>query len=312
MAAQAISISRENVRYDLRVYMSKTGWGISELAFRSGYAPRTLLQFMSSARYGDAQGQSAARNLAKFMRENPAELPEFPGRLYETEATRAMDRLIDHAIEGGWGTIYGPAGAQKTFLLEYRAAEAARSEECELVLVGADPALSPRALLGRIARGVAAPYAQQCEALREAILYVLRRRQRPVAVVVDEAQLLYARIDTLETLRRLGDKSRGRIGILVAGNEQVLQLFEPRRNVYFEQWRSRVEQEEAHILGPSEAEARKILAAEVQGIKAAAADEIVAGTKVQDPLSKKSYVNARRLFNTIRMMQRVAARRKAN
>jgi type II secretory pathway predicted ATPase ExeA len=311
MGTQMATIRRENVRHDLRVYMSKTGWGISELAYRSGYAPRTLLQFMSTARYGDAQGQSAARNLARFMRENPAELPEFPGRLYETEATRAMDRLIDHAVEGGWGTVYGPAGAQKTFLLEYRAAEAARSEECELVLVGADPALSPRALLGRIARGVAAPYAQQSEPLREAVLYTLRRRKRPVAIVIDEAQLLHSRIDTLETLRRLGDKSRGRIGILVAGNEQVLQLFEPRRNVYFEQWRSRVEQEEAHVLGPNEAEARKILAAEVPGIKAAAADEIVAGTKVQDPLTKRNYVNARRLFNTIRTMQR-AARKKMN
>lgn len=311
MATAEMVLSRDDVRRQLRIYMSKTGCGISELAYRSGYAQRTLLQFMSTSRYGDAQGQTAARKLAQFIRDNPAELPEFPGRLYETEATRAMDRLIEHAVAGGWGTVYGPAGAQKTFLLEYRAAEAARSQECEMVLVGADPNLSPRGLLGRIARGIAAPYAQQTEALREAILYTLRRRKRPVAVVVDEAQLLHPRIDTLETLRRLGDKARGRIGILVAGNEQVLQLFEPRRNVYFEQWRSRVEQEEAHVLGPRESEARQILAAEVPGIKAAAADEIVKGTKVQDPLSKRGYVNARRLFNTIRMMQR-QARRKAN
>lgn len=306
MGSQTMPVTRENVRQDLRIYMSKTGWGISELAFRSGYAPRTILQFMSSARYGDAQGQSAARRLAQFMRENPAELPEFPGTLYVTEATRTMDRLIAHAIGGGWGIVYGPAGAQKTFLLEYRAAEAARREECEMVLIGADPALSPRGLLGRIARGIAAPYTQQIETLREAILYTLRRRKRPVAIVVDEAQLLYPRIDTLETLRRLGDRARDRMGILVAGNEQVLHLFEPRRKVYFEQWRSRIEQEEAHVYGPNVSEARNILSAEIPGIKSAAAEEIIAQTTVSDPLSRRKYVNARRLFNTVRTFQRAS------
>lgn len=311
MGAAIQNPTREEVREQLRVYMSKTGWNVREIADRAGYATRTINQFMSAAQYGDAQGESAARRLAQFMRENPAELPELPGTLYETEATREMDRLIEHAVGGGWGTVYGPAGAQKTFLLEYRAAEAVRSEECELVLIGADVALSPNALLRRIARGIAAPYAQQNEPLRDAIIYTLRRRKRPVAIVVDEAQLLYPRIDTLETLRRLGDRARNRMGILVAGNEQVLQLFEPRRKVYFEQWRSRIEQEEAHVLGPKTAEARKILGAEIPGIKDSVAEEIISGTTVSDPMTKKSYVNARRLFNTIRMMQR-AARKKMN
>src|SRR5690242_1680386 len=211
--------ARDQVREQVRIYMSRTGMSMRELADRAGYAQRTVNQFLSASRYGDAEGQTAARRLMQFMADNPAEPPELPGTLYETEATREMDRMIEHAAAGGWGTVYGPAGAQKTFLLEYRAAEAARSEEADLVLVGADPSLSPRVLLGRIARGLAAPYAQQTESLREAIVYTLRRRKNPVAVVIDEAQLLYDRIDTLETLRRLGDKARGRMGILVAGNE---------------------------------------------------------------------------------------------
>lgn len=312
MGTAVQEMTRDRVRDQLRVYMSRTGWSAREIADRAGYAMRTVNQFMSGAKYGDAQGETAARRLAQFMAENPAELPELPGRLYETEATREMDRMIEHAVAGGWGTVYGPAGAQKTFLLEYRAAESAHREETDLVLVGADPSLSPRGLLGRIARGVAAPYAQQTEPLRDAILYTLRRRKNPVGLVIDEAQLLYPRIDTLETLRRLGDKSRGRIGILVAGNEQVLELFKPRRNVYFEQWRSRIEQEEAHVLGPKASEARRILAAEIPGIKDAAADEVVGSTTVTDPLTKRDYVNARRLFNTIRAMQRTAARKKMN
>lgn len=304
-------VSRDAVREQARIYMSRAGITMRELADRAGYAQRTVVQFLSGARYGSAQGASAALNLARFMEENPAPLPEFPGKLYETEATREMDRLLDHAASGGWGTVYGGAGAQKTFLLEYRSAEAARTDEVAMVLVGADPSLSPCALLARIARGVGAPYAQRTEALRDAILYTLRKRKRQVAVVIDEAQLLYPRIDTLETLRRLGDKARSRMGILVVGNEQVLDLFKPRRNVYFEQWRSRVEQEEARVFGPKKAEARAILAAEIPGIKSQVAEEIISETTVQDPLSKRQYVNARRLFNTIRTMQR-AARRKAN
>lgn len=296
--------TRESVREQLRTYMSQTGWSVSEVAFRAGYSRRTIMQFISGARFSEAHGVTAARNLARFIADNPAPLPEFPGRLYETQATRKLDRLLEHARGGGWGTAYGPAGSQKTFLLEYRAAEAARSQENEIALVGADPLLSPRALLGRIARGLAAPWAQQTEALRDGILFALRRRRSPVAVVIDEAQLLHSRIDTLETLRRLGDKAAARMGILVVGNEQVLQLFEPRRKVYFEQWRSRIEQEEVRVLGPTVSEARHILCEEIPGIKSAAADEVIARTTVRDPLSRLHYVNARRLFNVIRVFQR--------
>lgn len=303
--------SRDQVREQLRIYMSKTGLSISEIAFRAGYSRQTVNQFVSLARYGDSRGHVAARRLAKFMKENPAELPDFPGRLYETAATREMDRLIEHAAAGGWGTIYGPAGAQKTFLMEYRAAEAAREEEREMVLIGADPGISPRVLLGRIARCLAAPWAQQTEALRDSILYSLRRRKRPAALLIDEAQLLYPRVDTLETLRRLGDKAGGRLGILVAGNEQVLQLFEPRRNVYFEQWRSRIEQRTARILGPTTAEARSIVRAEIPQARDAVVGDTVDRSTVQDPESRKTYVNARRLFHRVRMFQR-ELRRRAN
>jgi type II secretory pathway predicted ATPase ExeA len=299
--------AREIVRESVRVYASKTGLPCSEIFRRMGYQARTGIQFMSDARYGDSQAESIRRRVVQFMRDNPPPLPEFPGKLYETESTREMDRLISHAAGGGWGTVYGPAGAQKTFLLKYRAAEAARREDADLVLVSAVPSLSPRGLLGRIARGLAAPYAQQTEALRDAILFTLRRRKGPLAVVVDEAQLLYPRIDTLETLRCLGDEAGGRLGILVAGNEQVLQLFEPRRKVYFEQWRSRIEQEEAQVFGPTVGEARRILAAEIPAIKSAVAEEILSQTTVRDPLSRRKYVNARRLFNTIRTFQRSSA-----
>lgn len=304
MGSAIQQIDRDTVREQARIYMSKAGISMRELAERAGYAQRTVVQFLSGARYGSARGESAARNLARFMERNPAPLPDFPGKLYETEATREMDRLIEHASCGGWGTVYGPAGAQKSFLLEYRFAEAARSPESSMVLVDADPRMSPCALLARIARGIGAPYAQRTESLRDAIIYTLRRRRRPLAVIVDEAQFLYKCIDTLETLRRLGDKNRGRMGILVVGNEEVLELFKPRRGLYFEQWRSRVQQEEAHVLGPKASEARRMVAGEFPGIKPAVTEEIIAQTTVWDPEARKHYINARRLFLTIEKMRK--------
>lgn len=292
--------TRESVCQSLRVYMSRTGWTLAEIAERASYSHQTLRQFISGARYGDGDGETAARRLARFMEENPAPLPESPGKLYETAATREMGLILERVREGAWGTLYGPAGAQKTFLLRYRFAEAARLPEPDLVLVEVDSAMSPRALFARIAQGLAAPYALQTDKLRQGILYALRRRSSTVALVLDEAQLLYSRIDTLEALRRLGDLAGGRMGILVCGNEQVIKLFEKRRRNYFEQWRSRIEQIEARVLGPTPAEAVCIVEEELAGIKDRAVAVLIEGASVADPISKKRYVNARRLFNAIR------------
>ena len=70
-------------------------------------------------------------------------------------------------------------------------------------------------------------------------------------------------VDTLETVRRLGDLLRGKLGLIVAGNEQIISLFKPRQGRYFEQWRSRIEQRELRVLGPTREEARGMVMAEL-------------------------------------------------
>lgn len=216
-----------------------------------------------------------------------------------------MDCLLGKVSRGGWATLYGPDGAQNTFLLRYRGVEAARETEPWLALVEADYGMSPRALLARIAQAIAAPYAQTSEPLRRAILGTLRGRKAPLAVAIDEAQLLYKRIDTLEMLRRLGDAAGGRMGILVAGNEQVKKtLFEPRRSTYFEQWRSRIEQIEIQVLGPTRGEARAMLEGELGNLATEKRVEFVLGRcEVTDPISGRKYSNARRLSHCIRDMR---------
>jgi type II secretory pathway predicted ATPase ExeA len=307
-----MNAAREAVRRKLRVYMSRTGLGLHEIAEATGYSWQTLRQFASGARFGweDAAGDETARHLDGWLEANPAALPEIPGKLYETEATRAMDELLDYAREGGWGTLYGPAGAQKTFLLRTRWAQAARDEEPWLALVDAQARMQPRALLAEIARSIAAPYAQCTEILRRSIVFQARRRRTPFVIAVDEAQLLYKEIDTLETLRRLGDALAGRAGIVVAGNEQVVSLFEPRRRNYFEQWRSRIQQKEVRVLGPLRAEARRMVEGELGQVREEVLEAALDACTSLDPASKKKYVNARALFNSIRDTRR--KRRRTN
>jgi hypothetical protein len=148
------------------------------------------------------------------------------------------------------------------------------------------------------------------DAVRQSLLYVLRRRKAGVAVALDEAQHLYSRIDTLETLREIGDLAGNRMGILVAGNEQVLDLFEPRRKVHFEQWRSRIQQLEECVFGPARAEARRMILGELPGTSSSQVEATIDGCEVKDPETHKPYVNARRLFNTLRDMRDMGEGRK--
>jgi type II secretory pathway predicted ATPase ExeA len=301
---------RQEARKALHVYISRTGFGLRTVAEFTGYAYQTLRQFSSSGRFGDRDGlgEPAARKLLEFFAANPATLPDLPGNLYESEATRTMDAMLASIRRGRWGTLYGPAGAQKTFLLEYRAAEAAREPEPWLVYIRASASgMSPTVLLSRIARALSVPYAQSVDAVRQNLLYVLRRRKAGVAVALDEAQHLYSRIDTLETLREIGDLAGNRMGILVAGNEQVLDLFEPRRKVHFEQWRSRIQQLEECVLGPSRAESRRMILGELPGSGSSQVEAIIDGCEVKDPKTGKTYVNARRLFNTLRDLRDMRA-----
>jgi DNA transposition AAA+ family ATPase len=301
---------RAEGRQALHLYMSRTGLSLSDLASRMGYAHRTLVQFSSGARYGDGEGEQTAARIQAWIEDHPAPLPEFPGRLYPTEATKEMDALLTDVRQGAWGVLYGPSGAQKSFLLEYRAAEAAREDEPSLVYIRTSPSgMTATVLLRRIAAAIGAPYAQQLDGMRQQILHTIQRRRASLALVMDEADALYHWVETLETLREIGDRARVRpgqagVGILVAGNERVMQIFDNRRGVYFEKWRARIEQQELRVTGPAADEAEMILRGELGEVKKATSAHVVECCTVQDPVSHKSYVNAHRLFNTIRNMQR--------
>lgn len=304
-----MNAAREEARQALHVYMSRSGLTLPELARRIGYSPYSLRQFSSIAHYGDGDGHLTAEAVIGWLRGNPLPAPELPGKLYPTRATREMDAMLEHVRNGGWGVLYGPSGSGKSFLLEYRAAESAQDVEPGIVYLRTSPSgMTPNIFLRRIAAALGASYAQYTDGIRQSVLYAIRRRRTSLALVLDEADALYRWVETLETLREIGDLARARpgragVGILVAGNERVMQIFENRRGVYFEKWRGRIEQQELRVLGPSVEEAAGILAEELGELKEKTVQVILDGCMVADPVSRKSYVNMHRLFNAIRAMK---------
>ena len=90
-----------------------------------------------------------------------------------------MDDLIAYCRRGRWATLYGPAGGQKSFLLEYRAAEAAREAEPRLLWIPIPGRMTPAAMLRKISMAISAPYAQSADA--SAREYYLYGQSAPVA-----------------------------------------------------------------------------------------------------------------------------------
>jgi len=307
-----MEITREEVRKEVRVYMSRTGMDLHRIADMTGFAHRSLIQFVSGSTYGAGSGNETAAALRGFMDVHPWEPPDLPGHLYETAATREMDDLIAYCGRGRWATLYGPAGGQKSFLLEYRAAKAARESEPGLLWIPIPGRMTPAAMLRKISMAVSAPYAQSADATRQNIIYTVKARRSPVVLALDECDLMEKDVETLEVVRRLGDLLRGKLGLIVAGNEQIISLFKPRLGRYFEQWRSRIEQRELRVLGPTREEARGMVMVELEGAKESQVSGLLDDCTVTDPLSRKKYISARRMFFAIENIRDLREKRKMN
>jgi type II secretory pathway predicted ATPase ExeA len=289
---------REEARQALHVYQSQTGLSLLEISNRTGYAYHSVRQFSSGGRYGVGEGEYTAKALMDFFAANPPARPVVVGTFYETECTRAIDRLLAYVAGGRNGMLYGPAGAQKSETLKRRALAAWGDAEPWCVYVECSPRMTPLALLRRVAAVIGAPYSQYQEGMIQAVQATLRRRRTPAVLMIDEAQKLCRAIDTFEMVRDIGDKAQGKAGILIAGNEGVFDLFKPRPGMYMEQWKSRIERKRVRVLGLSEAEAREIVRAELGTLKPESVQTLL-GKPVLDPETEKTYISARRLFNAI-------------
>ena len=157
-----VNAIREKARVALGVFQSRSGLSLKEIARGTGDSYFSMRHLAAGTEHR-RNGSAIAERVLEFIRTHPPLGHESPGRLYETDTTRKIDRLISYCQAGGWGLLYGPTGAQKSYLLKFRAAEAASAAEPSLALVEIPGPMTPCALLGRIAREVGASYSQSAE-----------------------------------------------------------------------------------------------------------------------------------------------------
>jgi type II secretory pathway predicted ATPase ExeA len=291
----------DQARVELRNYAGRTGLPLGVLASRMGYARQTLMQF-SSAHYPAGNGDVIAHSILDYIRAHPIERPNPPGKLYPTANVRLIDELLSLSMEGAVSLAYGPPGTQKTFVFRSRLAEAWRhSNDPDLVYVYAAAKMSPLHILKEIGRGLGASVYGDRYAVFTNMLYTLEQRRRPVTIIIDEAHHLGARIDSLEVLREIID--RASVGMILAGHDNLEDIFMAQRGGPLEQWFSRIDYHK-RLPGLSSAEVERIVRGELGDVPEAGLRAVVESARVKDYREGSTYISARRVFKMTAQVQR--------
>jgi DNA transposition AAA+ family ATPase len=212
---------------------------------------------------------------------------------------------VGHALGGAVALCYGPPGTQKSFVFEYRMAEAWRkSLQPSLGYVYAAPAMGLYAFARAAAKAIGTPAAGVRQDIIDNAVAALRARKQTTALIVDEGHHLAGRLDTLEVLRELVD--RGRLGVVLAGHDNLEEIFQSKKAGPLEQWFSRVDYHR-RLPGVQEEEARSIAREELGEIAQRSLDKLVESCRVMDYREGKPYLSMRRLMKVLEQLK--AARR---
>ena len=291
----------DQARADLHNYAGRTGLSLGVLASRMGYARQTLIQF-SSDHYPAGNGDVIARVVIDYIRAHPVERPKPPGKLYPTANVRLIDELLSLSMEGAVSLIYGPPGTQKTFVFLSRLAEAwQRSNDPDLVYVYAAVSMAPLHILKEVGRGLGASVYGNRYTVLTNLLYTLEQRQRPAAIIIDEAHHLGKRVDTLEVLREIVD--RAGVGMILAGHDNLEDIFMAKRGGPLEQWFSRIDYHK-RLPGLSSSEVERIVRGELGDVSEAGLRAVVEGARVKDYREGSTYISARRVFKMTAQVER--------
>jgi DNA transposition AAA+ family ATPase len=257
-----------------------------------------------------------------YLQRNPISpdggaLPACPGRLFRTKNFRIISEYLASACdEGAVCLLYGPPGTQKTFAISHLVAERNREEKTPAIYVYASESMTLRALLKRIGQGAGVfVNLQGTDRIIGSILADFKSRERPPAVVIDEAQHLT--IPLLEICRELHDRSG--CGLLLAGSHHLYENF-LRGRARLEQWLSRIDYKDP-LPGLLENEVREISSRELgngQPVKLEEAQlkKIMAACSVEDIFARgadgkphvSKYLSVRRL---VKFLSQVKKSRKA-
>jgi DNA transposition AAA+ family ATPase len=306
----------------IRDYMAHADMSAEELAERIGYARSTFNHFLHGTYVPHVAASDKGLRAAawEYMRRYPiGPRVKSRGRLFETKNVMIMREYFEAAIERGEiCLIYGPPGTQKTFTLEHLVAERNRTKKNDALYIYASVHMTPHALMKRLGReaGVRIGYVSR-EKVAANMIDALTSRERPPAIIVDEAQHLS--VASLETVRELHDRSG--CGLVLAGSHDLFDKF-LRSRAQLEQWLSRIDHKEP-LPGLLEDEVRDIAARELGNgqpakltekqiqtlIQASRVDDVFARGADGRPLPQK-YLSVRRLVKVL--AQAKSAKEKLN
>ena len=294
----------EQARTELNLYRQQTGFSLGQIGIRMGYARRSLIQFASNSTYGSGErcDSQISHLVLDFIKAHPSPRPKAPGRLYDTANTRILRETVELARSGSISLIYGPPGTQKSFVFQYLQAEAWEKEnEPGLVYVYASAAMGRKSLTKEIARGLCSVAMGTISDMITNILYTVKERKRLPALIIDEAHHLGGALDSLEVLREIAD--RAQIGMVLAGHDNLEDIFESKRGGALEQWFSRIDYHK-RLPGLSADEVRCITRAELGEVSENILKAVVEGSRVKDYREDETYLSMRLLVKVLAQAKR--------
>ncbi len=302
-----------------KLTLQRSGMTTPELSQQIGYAPSSLGVYLH-AKYGNAltakhDGSENTRAIRAAIKEYADAWEAAQPKFEVVPAHRTKDfldvrRCCMNALERGSAYIIdGPPGTQKTFSLRATEREINQLPDgSRAIYVYARVAISPQNFLREICDSAGIPSRGTIDMLIRKLRFFLCTGR--VLLIVDEAQHLDHK--GLEVLRQLLDLPPY-FGVVLAGSHDLTQRLS---HWEMEQWRSRVRRT-LYLDGPSVAEARAILRAELEPLVGpqsdAQCDGVIDGCwaigsrthKDGDKLKprKFKYISARDLFFTIEGIQ---------
>lgn len=298
--------SDEETRQRIRSFMWRSGLNTCEFAEQIGYAHSSLTLYLAG-RY-DLHHERDVNTLAiRAAAKEYIDLHEIGqqislrGRHHNTSSFAEARRAALNALERGTAyVIDGPPGTEKTWSLRQIEREINDNRLGRAVYVYARVKHSPLSFLQECCVSAGIPSRGTIDMVLRKLRFFLAEGR--TLLMIDEAQHLDH--DGLEVLRQLLDLPP-HFGVVLAGSHDLTQRLS---HWQMEQWRSRL-RKTLYFTGPTQAEARAILRAELGEMSDADCDDAIANCRSTaqrmeivsgKPISKSfTYISARDLFGAI-------------
>ena len=303
--------SDEEMQKRIRVFLQRSGMVPVEFAEQIGYANSSLGLFLHGQYDSNHPSSANTRAIRAAAKEflDMYEVAEPVQTQKPVHRTASFEDVCASALkalqQGSAYLVDGPPGTEKTFSLRHIVRQINESKEGRAVYVYARVDHSPWCFLREVCAAAGIPARGQIDQLIRKLRFFLGGGR--TLLVVDEAQHLCHR--GLEILRQLLDLPPF-FGVLLAGSHDLTQRLS---HWQMEQWRSRL-RKTLYLNGPSVAECRAIIRAELGPHTDAECDDLISGCHATASRSqtnadgklvarKFQYLSARDLFFTIETIQ---------